>query len=66
MKHTIYGLKLAKREPWIDKNGVTIDDGINRKMVLCESDDEKMVDFFMQSVKDRVHGKSWKIWKESK
>jgi hypothetical protein len=64
MKYTIFGLKLAKRTPWIDAKGNVIDDGVNHKMVLCSSDNEKMVDFFMKSVKDRVHGKSWKIWKE--
>ena len=64
--YKILGLKLAKREPMIDAKGVVIDDGVNRPMTLCSSENEAVVNYFLKSIKSRIHGKSWKIWKEQK
>lgn len=70
MNHKILGLKLAKREPIYDTSkpviGQMIDDGKNNTIPLCTTENEKIADFFLKSIKERVHGKSWKIWKESK
>lgn len=61
----IKGLKLAKRTPVFDyKTGEMIDDGVNKQIILCSSEHEDIVDFFFKSIKSRIHGKSWKIWKE--
>ena len=54
---------MAKREPMLDNKGNIIDDGINREMLLCSSENEALVDFFLTSIKERIHGRSWKIWK---
>lgn len=64
--YIVYGLKLAKREPWINpKTGEIIDDGINRDIVLCKSNNKELCDFFYKSIKSRIHGKSWKIWQKN-
>ena len=65
----ILGLKLAKREPIYDTSkgnvGAMIDDGKNHPISLCSAENEKIADFFLKSIKERIHGKSWKIWKET-
>lgn len=61
---TIFALKQAKREVWI-KDGVVIDDGINRQISLCSKVSEDFADFFLVNMKKQYHGKSWKIWKEA-
>lgn len=62
-KYTVWGLKLAKREPFIHyKTGEVIDDGINRDIILMQNDDKKVVDFFVERLKERIHHRSWKIW----
>lgn len=60
---TIFGLKLAKREPWV-KDGIVIDDGTNQKISLCSNVPEDLADFFLANMKEQYHGKAWKIWKE--
>lgn len=66
-KYSILGLKQAKREPIIGTSkgfeGQVIDDGVNRPISLCSSDNEELVDAFHASITSRIHGKSWKIWK---
>lgn len=65
MIYTVYGLKQAKREPMIDhRTKDIIDDGINRQMILCRTDNKELSDFFYKSIRARIHGKSWKIWQE--
>lgn len=68
LKYTIFGLKLAKREPIIGTakgfEGQVIDDGVNRPISLCSSDNEQVVDAFLASIRERIHGKSWKTWKQ--
>ena len=66
MQYLVYGLKLAKREPLSDfKTGEIFDDGANHQIVLCRTEIEELRDFFFKNIKARIHGKSWKIWKEN-
>ena len=60
----VYGLKQAKREPWIDDKGEIIDDGINRPISLYSNAPEEIAEFFMSNLKAQYHGKSWKFWIE--
>jgi hypothetical protein len=64
----VYGLKHAKRDPIRDTSksvvGPLIDDGTNHPISLCTTDSKNVAEFFLKSIKERVHGKSWKIWME--
>lgn len=63
--YRILGLKLAKRDQWVSsKTGEVIDDGVNREITLCTSDNQEVTDHFYNSITARIHGKSWKIWKD--
>ena len=60
----LYCQKLIPREQFSDSKGNIIDDGANNPIVLCSSDNDKIIEYLYNSMITNTSDKVWKIWKE--
>ena len=64
MKYKVFGCKKGKEQPFIDhKTKEVFWDGINRDILLLQSDNEFLAKSVFNNLKSALHVKGkWKIW----
>lgn len=64
-KYKVIGQKQKKRDPiFHSQTKELIDDGQNLPIVLTQGNDRKVVNYFINQLKEKVTKRGWKFWIE--
>ncbi len=64
-KYKVIGQKQKKRDPiFHSQTKELIDDGQNLPIVLTQGNDKKVIDYFIEQLKEKFTKREWKFWIE--